>query len=760
MTPDLYGQLITPLQIAAERVGREVEKFAEQLERLNPAKQSHPQERYESALELVDEYESIANAAVDRLKKQHAPAQQKSLNMRWQRRIRSSKQGERLLSSDHEDDNQNELTEEQDEASKTTLADLKYWEQERRTWSLLKQTLEFQLPQPGIDKEAECKEKVAEIGPIHQYSSEAKIWERFLAEDELARERYVVLTWLRQSAEISGNDIVTLMEQLETAADRGRGLWAHGWLYSKEAIKGQKRLRSWPLTLDPSSPGLGSSLLNADKTESLITQLDPDAVTRQRRTLEKQDQYFERATWLACWEMLRRGRGWADIREWCRDRVEGWRAVSLRGGVPAWDAMADGTDVVSLFDEDRRGSTQDNGDSQKSQIEGNRSTALWRRTCFALARNGGLDEYERAVYGILSGDLESVEKVCSSWEDHIFAHYNSLLVSQFEAYVRTHYPDRVPATLTRKFSTFDAVQYHGEPNTVGAHLVNKLKAQHTTTKEASESMKLVQGALIAKGFGDFAYRQGLSLARAANLNQGSRIIPATDQILELSTGEAFVTPDDFDGIRVLCHVLLALQDIGLDIGFGVRQVATENIIVAYIDFLRLSGKITMIPLYASRLSHTRQLDVLSLVLSDVSGSSLRRELVQLMQAYHIDVALFIRAQFLHTAGEAGLMRENAGELKLRIVEAAPPASVTRSQIIEKFVGSDMSQGERLTIASFEWYLFVDGRWGETFEMGVRLFRRFFGRFIFLACLCSSLLSPANTFRNNRNKAPGSSAETG
>ena len=32
--------------------------------------------------------------------------------------------------------------------------------------------------------------------------------------------------------------------------------------------------------------------------------------------------------------------------------------------------------------------------------------------CF-LARKGGGDEYERAVYGILSGDISSVEPVCN-----------------------------------------------------------------------------------------------------------------------------------------------------------------------------------------------------------------------------------------------------------------------------------------------------------------------------------------------------------
>ncbi len=721
-----YQQALHPLRAMAERVGREVEEFAEKLDQHNASRKQDPVKKYECAFKLVNSYQQSAEETVKRLRKQHEPKRQREIEKDWRYRV----QDIQFVSTEVDfDDGGSEGTDNidgfEDSTLQTTVDDLKHWQLEADTWRLLELMLRIEYPEPGRSKQEAKKRGLDSSGAVNKYSSEDLLWKRFLVEDELAQERQDILQWLKDTAESSGPDIEKVVEQLEVGAERGRGLWAHGWLYTKEATKAQKRLRVWPQPLDPQSPGIAANHLNADGTEGLITQLDPDAATRQRRALEKQDQYFERATWLACWEMIRRGKCWHQVREWCTERVEGWRAVSMRGCIAAWDQSIDG-DKQLLLGQDVRNAADE---PLPSQITGNRSRPLWRRMCFALARSGGLDDYERAVYGLLGGDVQSVEKVCRTWDDYLFTHYNSLLLSQFDTYLQTYYPDRINTALARKFGVFDSVQYHGEPSAVGRHLVEKLKTHETTRSDAKLPMKMIQGVLVAKQFATFAYQQGLALSKQAN-NTGtpSKLIPPIDNASLEDTTTAFVAAEDYDAMRLITHVLLIFQDLGLDIGHSPRQTAVENIIVAYINFLHLAGKRELIPLYASRLSRERSELTLGRVLIDITNATERREQIQLMKELDIDVAAVLSMQLRLILEDQKSRDDGKADLvKVQILEDKPSVEQLGRQIKRDFMGEAISDDEDLMIRSFEWYMLLDGHWTETFAVGAMLYKRFLRR---------------------------------
>ncbi|KAI9841756.1 MAG: Nucleoporin nup84 [Sclerophora amabilis] len=719
--PAQYEQDLFPLKATADRVGREVEKFAEQLDKLSFLVRKKPDEKRKEVFMLVDEYHNLAKNAVGRLRRRHSNKRKAILSSDWRRKVKDFGRGP------IENDSHSELDNFDDEinqdyvgpAPDTTVADLFYWEQEEQTWSLLRRLLDVRFPEHDT--------KGSEEGGINRFSSEERIWDHFLNTNNLAKERQTVLNWLTDTAEQSGDDINIIVEQLESGAPRGKGLWAHGWLYTKEAIKAQKRMRSWPQSIDPMAPGISVSLLNADKTESLVTQLDPDAVTRQERVMEKQDEYFERATWVACWEMLRRGRSWAEIREWCKDRVEGWRAMSLRGGIPAWDMAIDGEDVSASIAEFGDPSTLSRDDGlPMSQICGNRSRSLWRRMCFALARTGGMDEYERAIYGFLGGDLDSVQAVCTNWDDYVFAHYNSLLITQFDSYLRETYPDRFSESAIRKTGDFDSVQFHGQPDTAGRRLIDHLKTHGALTTNSAIPIKMMQGVLVANDFPNYIYQQGLMLAKLANMNQESKIIPT----MEEQPADDFDLPlfgmDDHDSLRVMTHIFFVFKDLGLDIGVGHREVAIENVIVAYIDFLRLSGKLAMIPLYASRLSTARQTLTLGRVLLDTAAVSQRRELVKLMKSFHIDVPQVVETQLRFILDEVVLKEANEDISQLNVLaENKKPSRATMRPLKKTILDGDLTIACDKLIRSFEWYLLVDGYWAETFAAGALLYKKFF-----------------------------------
>lgn len=691
-----------PLQATADRVGKQVEKFAETLDRYGTKNQPKPHKDCRHVLTLVKSYKSIADDTVEILRRAHAPAKQRQTANTWKHRLRSSSGVSTPGSTRGE--------EEADPSSQTTVDDLKRWEQEEQTWDLLGRMLQVEYPvrQPdaqdsGLDQGSIRPSRETDV---HRYSPEKDVWNRFLANDDLAWERHTVIEWLKKCADSSAQDIESIVKELESDADRGSGLWAHSWLYSKEAIKGQKRLRSWPQALDPEAPGIEQSLLNADRSLGLITQLDPDAITRQQRSLEKQDHYFERATWLACWEMVRRGKSWDYVREWCQERVEGWRAIAMRGDPRGSDSI------------------DDNRLDGKSMPPNWHSRALWRKVCALAAKDGGVDKYENAVYGVLSGYLPSVKNVCESWDDYLFAHYNSYLLRQFDRYVVMNFPERVPRALGENHGRLKFSVAAGHRVQSGNQLIKKMRLLVKTGKEAREPFKTFQGSLIAKAFDEYLVAQGTQLALSANYPEKSKILPAVvgDNPQPRAGG---ITMNDHDLLRIVTHTLFIFQDLGLDIGDGGCRIAAENFVVAYVNYLSKAGKQQLLPLYASRLSPSRANSCLGRQLPSIRDHAERQTIMRLMKQSGIDVSGVLNMQLQL------IIMDNPPEgadskiyPRLEILEKKTEKKKLICPIRSGFLGDAVSDDEQDLVDGFGWYLLLDGHWQKTMGVGVVLYKHF------------------------------------
>lgn len=693
-----------PLRVVADRVGQQVEEFAETLDKFNAKKQQHKRVNHQHVVDLVGEYKGIALDTVKRLEKLHGLELQDRLDRRWKRRSANP-----LQQTDTTDDHPRRSGH---VGIKTTVEDLQRWRLEAQTWELLEQLLKARYRRSGLRRQESDVDRFDSNSNVHRYSPESQVWAGFLEEDNLAWERDTVVAWLMRSADTTGQDVDTIIEHLDTGAERGTGLWAHGWLYTKEAIKAQKRLRSWPQALDPTSPGIGNTHLSSDQTETLVTQLDPDAMTRQDRNLERQDQYFEDVTWLACWEMIRRGKSWETIREWCGDRVEGWRAISLHGYLP------------NSQHSQRGKSTEVN----KSAGTHPQSGSLWRRMCYAAATNTDTNDYERAVYGVLAGDIETVEQVCRSWDDVLFTYYNALLLHQFDAYLQSKYPERVPKSSSNNFPRPRCAVFHDNPALVGRSLVEKLKTNKTTKMEARNPMKTLQGCLIAGTFDEFIYRQGLAFSSAAEANGKSKIIPARQCDTLDDDTTAYVTFEDYDSLRVITHMMFIFQDLGIDFRRSAHCTEMENIVVAYVNFLRLAGKTGTLPVYASRLSAERSVLCLGRELNDITIPRERKMLVELMRQLGIDVASVLATQLRLTLGDmetAGPPQQHT--CKVSILEDSASTQQMLRPVRRDFIGQHIGDAEEALLRCFEWYLLLDGHWALTLVTGVTLYKRFLGK---------------------------------
>lgn len=686
-----------PLQSTADRVGKQVEQFAETLDRLSTRTKRNPQKHCGHVLPLVQAYKKIASDTVEHLKGIHAPERQQHSSKKWKRKLQNS--GENSSSA-------SPRAEAYEVGGKTSVEDLRRWEMEEQTWYLLGLMLEVEYPVPPSDGQRldsfQGLKRPSRSAGILRYSSERKVWDQFLAHDDLAWERHTVVEWLKKCAHESGQDIDSVVKELELGVDRETGLWAHSWLYTKEAIKYQKRLRSWPQALEPDAPGIDASLISSDRTKPLATQLDPDAVTRQGRSLEKQDQSFERATWLACWEMMRRGKDWDYIRDRCQ-QVEGWRATIMRG--------------------DPRNSQSKEDDRGPDAAASWRSRALWRKTCALAAKTGGIDSYENAVYGVLSGYMPSVLKVSRSWDDYLFAHYNSYLLSQFDRYVRSQCPDRLPLALVQKYGCFDFAVSEGHRTQSGNQIVEKMKTMEATKKEAKQPFKMLQSSLIAKSFDDFVFKQGVKLCQAANTPEKSRILPAMSDALLEGSITAPISMKDYDLLRVITHMLLIFQELGLDIGDRNRRFAAESIIVAYIDYLSKAGKQQILPLYASFLSHERSTTCLGRQLPFIKDPRERQTVMRLMKQCGIDVPGVLNMQLQMIILDAP---SSKGDRKtfpsLAILERYNGDNSRVRPIRSNFIGKSVSDDEQDLIHGFEWYMLLQGHWQQTMTTGAVLYK--------------------------------------
>ncbi|KAL5594543.1 hypothetical protein BROUX41_001468 [Berkeleyomyces rouxiae] len=578
------------------------------------------------------------------------------------------------------------------------------WEQEAHTWDLLRRLLPLRYPEPN-------KETKSASRPLFKHSTNAtrqSAWDEFVQADPLAIERRAVLQWL-QSNSASGPGISELVQDLQQRADRG-DIIAHGWIHTRSAIKQQKMMLSRQSALDPNE-GSVTQALRTSNGSPLVAQLDPDSLTRQGRKLQLQDEYFERSIWRGCYELLRRGSTMDEIRAWCSERTEAWRAVSM-SALPL-----PGTDADKPF-------------------QGPSSIALWRRMCYATARNGGVDDYERAVYGILAGDIPSVEKVCLSWDDVLFANYNALLRSQFDNFALRACGSEAAASLTQSFPSFDAIQYHGDPTGLVKRLIKSMESNPLTSAEARTPIKVLQGAILAKDLENHFVDQGLALSAGTMGTPYSSTLPSYGMnALQIDGGRLFGA-DQFQGLRITSHVFIInnLLDSLLDASGAAnsanesaqkREQAQGNITVAYLSLVSRAGLDELMPMYCSTLIGARQYEVLSRNLLQITDNDVRIQELGIIRRSNLDVLKFAKTLPALQMEEVLKMEEPAQE-PFYIMSDDVPDDAHGRPIKLDFMGvkEDIKPEHELLIRSVEWLLLVDQAWPDVLSMGSRVFKYF------------------------------------
>lgn len=373
------------------------------------------------------------------------------------------------------------------------------------------------------------------------------------------------------------------------------------------------------------------------------------------------------------------------------------------------------------------------------------SVVLWRRMCYALVKQGGTDDFERAVYGLLSGDITSVEKVCKTWDDFLFANYNALLRTQFDSYLIEQSGSEAVSSIAHSMPAFNALQYHGEAGgTVAKRLVTTLENDKRTLNEAKTVEKAVQGAILANDLDAYFFNQGQTLASAASEGEKSPEQRPLNRSLGLGKSDPakYAASKDWDSLRIIAHILIIIQALknvdapdndrrGSSI-FQPRLQTQEHILVSYISYLRDSGLDDMVPLYCSKLSGSRAYSVMSRNLIHITDRDDQITKLNLIARLGLDIHTFLQQHpqnFLSEITDISGTFPAKGAFKILSNETA---SLRYGRILkEDFMDEPWDQIQTLDenlIRSIEWLNLENGLLLDTCEYGIKIYKYFLSAF--------------------------------
>lgn len=255
--------------------------------------------------------------------------------------------------------------------------------QEKNTWQLLFALYKDRLNSQKND-EMEIDDAVMPLG-----SSEKVIIDNLYTTNEKLREYQMIVDWLE-----------------EIKSEEG----AHMGHFSDRTI-------GWENTLHQLQSA-GLTVFGSGK--DVVLHLDPDAPFREKRPLHDLDVQDETRLTKQIFVELRRGR-LEEAQALCEHYGQPWRAAILEGWRLHHDPNYEPT----------------TGSDFKQPIEGNPRRDLWKRCAWQMADDKNIDNYSRAIAGLLCGHLESLMNIANeNWSDLLWSYLKTQIDIRVESEIR------------------------------------------------------------------------------------------------------------------------------------------------------------------------------------------------------------------------------------------------------------------------------------------------------------------------------------
>lgn len=450
------------------------------------------------------------------------------------------------------------------------------WRLEEQTWRLIhhlhaERVQRINEQRGGIDGDA-----LASTSKSSPYRTPFAAVQDILEADAALSELKIVRDWLSNN--------LSYIHQVEVR----KGYWP----FTKNKLRNERRSGSSGNTQAsksrPSTFGSKSAFASTAMGKG-VKSLDPDATTREGSTLELEDAAYEKALNKTLFEYTRGGQLDNAI-DLARQTDRTWRAASLRGATLYW-----------------RSGLDNDMDDELTTPMGNRNRALWKAVCRSLCAKSSVDEYERALYGALSGDLKSVLNVSTTWDAQLWAHANARLESAID-----HKLNKLDNWWSQ-----DAADRFGLSSTskeLGSVQLQELRIPGSNAgKMLDTKMALDEDAPLAVELRDVFIKLGQTEQNNVNVqaNHPFRIVqraiilselPALLTHIEslLPSMRVTVSPQQYARLtRFFAHLILFLRLIKWD--NMPNDIVCNSILKAYVDVLENVGEADLVALYASSL---------------------------------------------------------------------------------------------------------------------------------------------------------------
>lgn len=402
--------------------------------------------------------------------------------------------------------------------------------------------------------------------------------------------------------------------------------------------------------VEPERPNLSSSKWLNTQLSHTLENLDSDAPIRLNKTINPKDQEQDSIFYKYIFELVLAGK-FDEIQTECM-RTNNWTLRMILSGLneyldPSIDKQIEPIDEIS---------------------QGIKKKALWRRTLYLLSKNESLNEYERAIYGYLVGDLGPL-KLSNTWDSQLLVYLNHILTSEVESSLidngRIEKDDLILAIPKSDLTVQDVLN----------SISQKLK------DESEHPLRVLIASVLSNKIGPIIH-SSLSLVGSVMLGK--------EEVNEIF-GEPYA-------LRIVTHLAIFISLIDPS---AVSAEDKSKLLTTYILVLRLYEQYDLIPVYVSFLSEVEARDAYSLFLIDLFDSQQRTTQLELSRVFNLPLENILK----------------------RTVERVFSLTEEHYQIRAGVTLQDIDEVDHKLIRGVEW--FVEAKmYSDAVHAAVSLFRRF------------------------------------
>jgi len=351
--------------------------------------------------------------------------------------------------------------------------------------------------------------------------------------------------------------------------------------------------------------------------ENLCSSLDPDAPFRERKEFHDLDKEDENRLMKHIFRFLRAGR--LDIgKKLAEDNGHHWLSACLDGWLLQHDSFKD-VDFLDNANEQNR---------QNLNLEGNSNRDLWKYACWQANKmpNDKRSIYEKAIFGLLSGNANSVLPLCTKWEDKLWAYFRTSVDVRIELGLRQ-------AILNKQHAARNSGVI-ANPNRYCTDLPpeywENMRSKVEIFKEVESKCKADEVFVSEKCFYEvikYVILDDLDVAFEVMIDW-IRTRPSTDEI-------------NHSLLRFFVHFVLFCKEIDL-IKTKTLESLSVAILESYIDYLIDIRQIELIATYVSNLPENNQIANYAKLLAKITDKDKRELCIKYGKEANLDIELITK----------------------------------------------------------------------------------------------------------------------